>query len=62
MAIVESYFHVGIVVPDLEAARTHLTETLGIRWGAISEHDIAKRDARRDMERAVADRYRRGLG
>ena len=24
--------------------------------------DIAKRDATRDMERAVADRYRRGLG
>jgi SsrA-binding protein len=24
--------------------------------------DIAKRDAKRDMERAVADRYRRGLG
>ena len=26
-------YHIGIVVSDLEAAKTHLTELLGITWG-----------------------------
>ena len=41
----ESFFHVGVVVPDLEAAQAHLSELLGITWGPIGELDIAKRDA-----------------
>jgi hypothetical protein len=32
-------FHVGIVVPDIEAARAHLTALLGIRWGPVIETD-----------------------
>jgi hypothetical protein len=37
MALSRSYYHVGIVVPELEPAREHLTELLGIRWGPIME-------------------------
>ena len=29
------YFHVGIVVPDLEAASARLTELLGVTWGPV---------------------------
>ena len=45
MALVGSFFHVGVVVPSLEEARAHLGEVLGIVWGPIVEIDIAKRDA-----------------
>jgi methylmalonyl-CoA/ethylmalonyl-CoA epimerase len=45
VAIVGAFFHVGVVVPDLEVARAHLRESLGIEWGPIAEIDIAKRDA-----------------
>jgi hypothetical protein len=41
----ESFFHVGVVVPEVEAAQAHLTELLGITWGPIAELDISKRDA-----------------
>ncbi|MBV8949258.1 MAG: VOC family protein [Actinobacteria bacterium] len=37
-------FHVGIVVPDLEAARTRFTELLGVQWGPILANDIPVRD------------------
>jgi hypothetical protein len=37
MSLSESYYHVGIVVPDVHAAREHLTELLGIRWGPVME-------------------------
>ena len=37
MALGNTYYHVGIVVPEVEAARTHLTELLGIRWGPVQE-------------------------
>ena len=37
MAIDNSYFHVGIVVPDLDAAKAHLGELLGLTWGNLSE-------------------------
>lgn len=38
--MVESeHFHVGIVVPDLEAARAQLGELLGVTWGPIVERD-----------------------
>jgi hypothetical protein len=40
----EEYFHVGIVVPDLVAAQTRLTELLGTVWGPILENDIEVRD------------------
>jgi hypothetical protein len=33
MALSESLYHVGIVVPDLEVAKAHLTELLGLSWG-----------------------------
>jgi hypothetical protein len=29
------HYHVGIVVPDLEAAQAPLTELLGVRWGPV---------------------------
>jgi catechol 2,3-dioxygenase-like lactoylglutathione lyase family enzyme len=29
------HYHVGIVVPDLEAAQARLTELLGVRWGPV---------------------------
>jgi catechol 2,3-dioxygenase-like lactoylglutathione lyase family enzyme len=45
MAITGSFFHVGVVVPDLEEARRHLTGLLGVEWGPLVELDIAKRDA-----------------
>lgn len=32
-----THFHVGIVVSDLEAARRHLTELLGVGWTPIDE-------------------------
>ena len=32
-------FHVGIVVPDLVAARAHFTELLGVVWGPVMESD-----------------------
>jgi catechol 2,3-dioxygenase-like lactoylglutathione lyase family enzyme len=38
-------FHVGIVVPDIEAARTHFSELLGVEWGPLMEQDIDVRDA-----------------
>ena len=28
-------YHVGIVVPDVEAARMTLTEQLGVSWGPV---------------------------
>ena len=31
------YFHVGIVVPDIEAASARLTELLGVSWGPLLE-------------------------
>jgi len=30
-------FHVGVVVPELEAARARLTDLLGVSWGPIVE-------------------------
>lgn len=41
----ESYFHVGIVVADLDAARARLTELIGVEWGPVVEHTIDVRDA-----------------
>ena len=38
-------FHVGIVVPDVEAACARLTELLGTQWGPILENDLEIRDA-----------------
>src|SRR5262245_44026356 len=38
-------FHVGIVVPDLDAARARFTELLGTQWGPIAENEIEIRDA-----------------
>jgi catechol 2,3-dioxygenase-like lactoylglutathione lyase family enzyme len=37
MAILGQLYHVGIVVPDVEAAQTHLTDLLGITWGPVLE-------------------------
>ena len=37
-------YHVGIVVPDLDAARAHFTELLGVEWGPVVENDIEIRD------------------
>lgn len=37
------YFHVGIVVPDLEAAQARFTELLGTEWGPVIETDLPVR-------------------
>ena len=37
-------YHVGIVVPDLDAARAHFTELLGVEWGPVAENEIQIRD------------------
>jgi hypothetical protein len=39
------YFHVGIVVADLEAAQQRLSELLGVGWGPVMVNDIDIRDA-----------------
>ena len=38
------YFHVGIVVPDLDAAKARFTELLGTEWGPVMEAEIQVRD------------------
>ena len=37
-------YHVGIVVPDLEAGQAHFTELLGTVWGPIVASDLEVRD------------------
>jgi catechol 2,3-dioxygenase-like lactoylglutathione lyase family enzyme len=37
-------FHVGIVVPDLDAARARFTELLGTEWGPVLEHAVEMQD------------------
>ncbi len=37
-------FHVGIVVPDLNAGRARFSELLGTQWGPILENQIQVRD------------------
>ncbi len=39
----ERYYHVGIVVPDLEAAQAYYTDLLGLEWGPVIETDIEVR-------------------
>ena len=42
----ESHYHVGIVVPDVHAARARLTEALGVTWGPVLHlDDVEYRDA-----------------
>jgi catechol 2,3-dioxygenase-like lactoylglutathione lyase family enzyme len=43
MSLSEMY-HVGIVVRDLDAARAHFTELLGVEWGPVAENEIEIRD------------------
>ncbi len=38
-----NFFHVGIVVRDLDAARARLTALLGVGWGPVVESDIPVR-------------------
>ena len=49
------YFHVGIVVPDLEAARARFTELLGVEWGPVMVNDIDVRDGD-GVERVVPNK------
>jgi hypothetical protein len=35
------HYHVGIVVPDLAAARVDLSEQIGVAWGPILHLDVA---------------------
>ena len=35
MALLGQLYHVGIVVPDIEAAKAHFTDLLGITWGPV---------------------------
>jgi catechol 2,3-dioxygenase-like lactoylglutathione lyase family enzyme len=39
MALVGRLYHVGIVVPDVEAAKAHLGELLGVTWGPVVHVD-----------------------
>ena len=39
----EGYYHVGIVVPDLEAAQAYYTDLLGLEWGPVLETDVEVR-------------------
>jgi Glyoxalase/Bleomycin resistance protein/Dioxygenase superfamily len=38
-------FHVGVVVPDLDAGCARLTELLGARWGPVLENEIEIQDS-----------------
>ena len=40
--IESAYFHVGIVVPDIVAARKRFVDLLGIEWGPIIEREQAE--------------------
>ena len=39
MPALPSHYHVGIVVPDVRAARTRFTELLGVTWGPVMHMD-----------------------
>jgi hypothetical protein len=39
------HYHVGVIVQDISAARTHLEELLGVVWGPVMEYDAEFRDA-----------------
>ena len=39
MPSLPSHYHVGMVVPDVDAARTRLTELIGVTWGPILDMD-----------------------
>jgi hypothetical protein len=39
----ERYYHVGIVVPDLEAAQAYYSDLLGLEWGPVLETDVEVR-------------------
>ena len=44
--VTSEHYHVGIVVPDLEAGLAKLTELIGVTWGPIVQTDhLAIRDA-----------------
>ena len=46
MSNLAPHYHVGIVVPDVAAARDRLTELLGVSWGPIMHLDeVPYRDA-----------------
>ena len=48
-------FHVCIVVPEIEPAREHLTELLGVEWGPVRRFAFPYRRA--DGTDAVADDF-----
>jgi hypothetical protein len=52
MGLSEMY-HVGIVVPDVEAGRERLTELLGTMWGPIVEAEIEVRDGNGDVAKVA---------
>lgn len=39
MALLGRLYHVGIVVPDIEAAKQHFTDLLGVTWGPVVHVD-----------------------
>ena len=39
MALVGKLYHLGIIVPDIEVAKEHLSELLGITWGPVLHVD-----------------------
>jgi hypothetical protein len=41
MTALTPHYHVGIVVPDIAAARTQFNEQLGVTWGPVMHLDTA---------------------
>jgi len=39
MTLSSGLYHVGIVVPDVEAAQAHFTALLGVEWGPVVQFD-----------------------
>ena len=39
MALLGTLYHVGIVVPDIEAAQARFSDLLGITWGPVVHTD-----------------------
>ena len=39
MPALDAHYHVGIIVPDVSAARARLSELLGVRWGPVMHLD-----------------------
>lgn len=62
MTVHPNHYHVGIVVEDIDTARSRLTAMLGVTWGPVLRLDVAAyRDGSgRDLELPTAMCYSTG--